>query len=248
MYFMRSLLITLLLSLCLVSSALATEVHLSIALGMRDAFNEIAAAYEKKQPDVTLLINYAAAGVLAKQIVQGAPADIFVSANHHWMNYLVAKQCVPADQIHIFAYNSLVFVGRKNASVNTLSDVVRLERIALGSPKSVPVGEYAKQALQAAGLYEKVQNKLVLAKDVRQALLYADRGEADGAFVYRTDALLAKTAVVLLEVPQSLYDKVTFVVAPTTSGLSSPQALAFFDFLQTGQANEILEKYGYVIP
>jgi molybdate transport system substrate-binding protein len=248
MYFMRSLLITLLLSLCLVSSALATEVRLSIALGMRDAFNEIAAAYEKKQPDVTLLINYAAAGVLAKQIVQGAPADIFVSANHHWMNYLVAKQCVPADQIHIFAYNSLVFVGRKNASVNTLSDVVRLERIALGSPKSVPVGEYAKQALQAAGLYEKVQNKLVLAKDVRQALLYADRGEADGAFVYRTDALLAKTAVVLLEVPQSLYDKVTFVVAPTTSGLSSPQALAFFDFLQTGQANEILEKYGYVIP
>ena len=245
---MRSLLIALLMSFFIVSPALATEVRLSVALGLRDAFKELVAGYEQKNPDATLLPNFASSGALAKQIAQGAPADLYVSANPQWMNYLVEKQFIPANKVLIFAYNSLVFVGRQNPAITSLEDITRLQRIAIGSPTSVPAGQYAEQALRAAGLHEKVRNKLILAKDVRQALIYADQGEADGAFVYKTDALLANEAVILLSVPQSLYNKVTFLVAPTATGLLSPPALDFFDFLQTDEARVILKKYGFVIP
>lgn len=244
---MRSLLTALLLSLFLLSPAFAAEVRLSVAASMTDAFKELVTEYEQKVPGVTLLANFASSGSLAKQIAQGAPADIYVSANPKWMKYLVEKQLIPADQVRTFAYNSLVLVGGKDTPVQKLEDITRLERIAIGSPKSVPAGQYAEQALRAAGLYDKMQNKLILAKDVRQALMYADRGETDGAFVYKTDALLARNAVILLAVPQNLYNEVTYPIAPTKEGLASPQALAFLDFLKTEQASTILEKYGFVI-
>jgi molybdate transport system substrate-binding protein len=243
----RLLLIALLLSLFLASSAFAAEVHLSVAASMTDAVKELIATYEKKTEDVTLLANFASSGALAKQIVQGAPADIYVSANPKWMNHLLEEKFIPADQVRTFAFNTLVFVGKPNLAVSTLDDITKLQRIAIGSPKSVPAGQYAEQALKAAGLYEKVQGKLILAKDVRQALIYADRGETDGAFVYKTDALLADDAAILLEVPQALYDEVTYPIALTLTGLEKPQAVAFFDYLKTDEASCILKKYGFVV-
>jgi molybdate transport system substrate-binding protein len=243
----RLLLIALLLSMFLASSAFAAEVHFSVAASMTDAAKELVATYEKKVENVTLLANFASSGALAKQILQGAPADIYVSANPKWMNHLVEKKLVPAEEVRTFAYNTLVFVGKPNPAVSTLEDITKLQRIAIGSPKSVPAGQYAEQALKTAGLYEKVQGKLILAKDVRQALIYADRGETDGAFVYKTDALLADDAVILLEVPQSLYDEVTYPVSLTLAGLEKPEAIAFFDFLKTDEATSILKKYGFVV-
>jgi molybdate transport system substrate-binding protein len=244
---MRSILIALLLSLALMSPAIAAEIRLSVAASMTDAVKEIVATYEKKTEDVTLLPNFASSGSLAKQIAQGAPADIYISANPKWMNYLVEKSLIPAEQVQTFAYNSLVLVGKKGLAVASLDDVVKLERIAIGSPKSVPAGQYAEQALKAAGLYDQLQNKLILAKDVRQALMYADRGETDGAFVYKTDALLAKEAAILLEVPQNLYNKVTYPIALTLQGLEKPEAAAFLAYLKTDEASVILEKYGFVV-
>jgi molybdate transport system substrate-binding protein len=244
---MRSLLVALLLSLILMSPGLAAEIRLSVAASMTDAVKELAATYEKKVEDVTLLPNFASSGSLAKQIAQGAPADIYISANPKWMNYLVEKKRIPAEQVRPFAYNSLVLVGRKNQSVSALGDIVKLERVAIGSPKSVPAGQYAEQALKAAGLYAKIQTKLILAKDVRQALMYADRGETDGAFVYKTDALLAQHAVILLEVPQKFYNEVTYPIALTLQGLKKPEAADFLAYLNTDEASAILKKYGFVV-
>lgn len=244
---MRSLLISLLLSLLLAFPGFAAEVHLSVAASMTEAVKELVAAYEKQTADVTLLPNFASSGALAKQIAQGAPADIYISANPKWMNFLVTEQRIPAEQVRTFAFNSLVFVGHKNPAVVQLEDIVELQRIAIGSPKSVPAGQYAEQALKAAGLFEKVQGKLIMAKDVRQALMYADRGETDGAFVYKTDALLAKDAVILLEVPQALYSEVTYPIALTVEGVKNSDAVAFFDFLKTDEAAGVLKKYGFVI-
>ncbi len=244
---MRSLLIALMLSLFLISPAAATDIRLSVAASMTDAFKELVTTYENRTQDVKLLVNFASSGALAKQIAQGAPADIYVSANPKWMNYLVEQKLIPADQVSTFAHNSLVFIAGKDAPIKKLDDITQLNSIAIGSPKSVPAGQYAEQALRAAGLYEKLQAKLILSKDVRQALMYADRGETDGAFVYKTDALLAREAVILLEVPQSLYNEVTYPIAPTKEGLGKPQALAFLDFLKTDRACAILKKYGFVV-
>ena len=112
----------------------------------------------------------------------------------------------------MFAYNKLVFAGKKGISITSLADLKTLQRIAIGTPASVPAGQYAEQAMRAAGVYEDLvkDKKLVMAQDVRQALLYADRGEVDGAFVYKTDALLAKEAEILLVVPDKLYDRISY--------------------------------------
>lgn len=244
---MRSFLVALLLSLVLITPSLAAEVRLSVAASMTDAVKELVATYEQKAKDVKVLPNFASSGALAKQIAQGAPADLYISANPKWMNYLVEKKMIPAEGVQTFAYNSLVLVGKKGLAVAKFEDILKLQRIAIGSPKSVPAGQYAQQALQAAGLYGKVQPNLILAKDVRQALMYADRGETDGAFVYKTDALLAQNAVILLEVPQSLYNEVTYPIAVTAEGLKKPEATAFLDYLKTGEAATILKKYGFVV-
>jgi len=244
---MRSLLMALLLCLTLIVPAFANEVRLSVAASLTDAVKEIVSTYEKKVETVTVLPNFASSGALAKQIVQGAPADIFISANPKWMHYLVEKKLVTDEAVKIFAYNSLVFVGQKNLAVTSLKDVAGLQRVAIGSPKSVPAGQYAEQAFRAAGLYETIQPHLILAKDVRQALMYADRGETDGAFVYKTDALLARDAVILLEVPQTLYNEVTYPIALTVEGAKKPAALAFLGYLKTDEARNILRKYGFVV-
>ncbi|APG24121.1 MAG: molybdate ABC transporter substrate-binding protein [Syntrophotalea acetylenica] len=244
---MRSLLVVLLLSLAFCSSAFATEVRLSVAASMTDAIKEIVTVYAKKGEDATVLPNFASSGALAKQIVQGAPADIYISANPKWMNYLVENNRVPGKGVGTLAYNTLVFVGPQDLPVSSLKDIATLQRIAIGSPKSVPAGQYAEQALGRAGLLGQIQPKLILAKDVRQALMYADRGEVDGAFVYRTDALLAKRAAILLEVPQRLYDEVTYPIALTTDGAQNPSAIAFFNFLKSGEAAGLLKKHGFVV-
>ena len=189
-------------------------------------------------------------GTLAKQIVEGAPADIFISANQKWMTYLRDEKKVDQASEKILAANTLVFAGMKNPAVTKLADIVNLKQIAIGSPKSVPAGEYAAQAMEKAGIYKQLEEgqKLVMAKDVRQSLTYADRGEADGAFVYKTDALMAEKAVILFEVPQDLYEKVTYPIALTTDGANNAEAKAFYAFLTGPEAMKVFLKYGFSAP
>lgn len=229
-----------------VPPAAAGQVRLSVAASLTDAVKEIAALYTGAHPGVEVLPNFGSSGALAKQIAEGAPADIYISANPKWMQSLVEQGRIVPGQTTTLATNTLVFVGRSGLQLARLDALTRLRRIALGSPKNVPAGQYAKQALQAAGLYEALAGKLVLAQDVRQALVYADRGETDGAFVYKTDALLAKEAKTLLEIPQILYDPVTYPMGLTQQGASSLDAVGFFDFLKTSAARKILDKYGFV--
>ena len=125
----------------------------------------------------------------------------------------------------------------------------KFSRIAIGSPKSVPAGMYAEKAMQVAAVYEQLKREklLVIAKDVRQALMYAERGEVDVAFVYRTDALLARKAVILYEVPSVLYPPVTYPVALTAAGKRNNDAEDFFSYLKSSEAAMVLEKFGFVV-
>jgi molybdate transport system substrate-binding protein len=149
----------------------------------------------------------------------------------------------------IFAYNKLVFLGGKRSTPLTLNKLTDLERIALGSPQSVPAGQYAKQALEHTGVYALLaqQRKLVMAKDVRQALLYADRGEVDGAFVYQTDALLARTAKILFTVPDDLYDRVSYPLGLTPAGAKNTSAKALYEYMSSPEAKAVLKKYGFEV-
>jgi molybdate transport system substrate-binding protein len=238
----------LLFSLCAASAAVAGEIRLSVAVSLTDAINEICADYASAHPGTTCLPNYGASGTLAKQIAAGAPADLFLSANPKWVDFLVGEKRVAADTVKILASNTLVFVGSKGRA-SALADLPKLKRIAIGSPRSVPAGQYAEEAMKKAGVYDTLaaEGKLVMAQDARQALVYADRGETDGAFVYKTDALLAKEAVILFAVPKEFHSPVTYPMALTDSGRANPEAMAFFAFLQSPQARAILSRYGFVM-
>ncbi len=225
----------------------AGEIHVSAAASMTDALKEIAAVYRQEYADAALLLNFASSGALARQISAGAPVDLYISANPKWMEHLQQLGVIPPESERALVGNSLVFVGR-TARVESLSDLLRLDRVALGSPKSTPVGRYTEQALIQAGLYEKLQDerKIIQAKDVRQALIYADRGEVDGAFVYHTDALLGQHARILFSVPQALYPQVSYPAALTVSGRKNKQADHFFSFLFLQKTQDIFKKYGFI--
>lgn len=237
----------LLLQACFVVSVQAQTAYLSIAASMTDAFNDIVTAFTASHSNAKILPNFASSGSLAKQIHQGAPADIYVSANPKWMKYLVEENFIAPGTDRIFAFNQLVFVGAEKTKALSLESISTLDRIALGTPQSVPAGQYAKQAMEKVGIYATLEqaNKLVMAKDVRQALIYADRGEVDGAFIYKTDALLAKQAKILFTVPEDLYDRVSYPVALTAEGAKNETAQALYAYLKSPEAIAILTQYGF---
>jgi len=234
-------------ALLLAGPALAGEVNLSIEASLKEVINDLAASFTRQNPGVNFLKNYGASGTLAKQIENGAPGDIFISANLEWMDYLKGKKLMDADRIGTFAHNTLVFAGSTAKQVATMRDLLKLEKIAIGSPKSVPAGEYAMEAIKKAGIDRQLEKKLVMAKDVRECLMYAERGEVDGGFVYRTDALQAKQAKILFTVPQDLYPRVTYPMGLTLAGAKNKDADAFYKYLQGAEATTVLGKYGFAV-
>ncbi len=228
-------------------SVQAEPLYLSVAASMTDALKEVISAFSENHPGIKIRPNFASSGSLAKQINQGAPADLYVSANSKWMTYLVDNEMIAKSTMRIFAFNKLVFVGSSASAVSQLENISSLQRIGIGTPQSVPAGQYAKQAMQNAAIYQilKKERKLVMAKDVRQALLYADRGEVDGSFVYKTDALLARNAKILFTVPEKLYTRISYPLALTQSGSEKAEATSFYEFMATSRVVEILKKYGF---
>jgi molybdate transport system substrate-binding protein len=236
-----------LLIVFLTSTAVAGEVNLSIAASLKEVINELSETFSRQNATVKILKNFGGSGALAKQIENGAPADIFISANIEWMDYLQSEKLMSVPSIKIFAYNTLVFAGMTDKTVSGLEDLHKLEKIAVGSPKSVPAGQYAMEALKKAGVEKQLEQKLVMAKEVRECLMYAERGEVDGAFVYKTDATLAKQAKILFAVPENLYPRVTYPMGLTVSGSQNKDAEAFYKYLQSREAKAVLTKHGFAL-
>lgn len=226
----------------------AAQVRLSAAASLTDATRSLILRFNREHSEVQIIANFAGSGSLAKQILHGAPADLYISANKKWITYLLEHNRLDSQNLFLAAYNELVFVGKKETRVTKLSDVTRLSLLAIGSPDSVPAGQYAAQAMKSVGVYDEMikKHKLVIAKDVRQALLYADRGEVDGAFIYKTDARLARNCSVLFTVPPQLHDTITYFMALTTGGVENDSARQFFRFLQGAEARSILSTFGFL--
>lgn len=247
MKFIRLFICTFWLSLMLCVSVQAETLYLSVAASMTDVFKEVIGVFSENHPDIRMLPNFASSGSLAKQINQGAPSDLYISANPKWVKFLAGNTLIAESTERVFAFNKLVFVGQPATAVSQLKQITSLQRISIGSPQSVPAGQYAKQAMESVGIYTELEQnrKLVMAKDVRQALLYADRGEVDGAFVYRTDAMLARSAKILFTVPDELYNRVSYPLVLTLSGAEKTGAISFYQFISSKQVTEILKKYGF---
>jgi molybdate transport system substrate-binding protein len=229
-----------------VAPATAAEVHLSFAASLKETVNELCVVYSRKNGTIVHQ-NGGASGTLARQIENGAPADIFISADTAWMDYLNSKQLMAPATIATFAGNELVFAGRSDSRIRSMADIVLLEKIGIGNPKSVPAGDYAMAAIRAVGREKDLAKRLIPAKDVRECLLYLERGEVDGGFIYLTDALLAKRAKILFTVPQHLYPKVEYQMGLTVVGSRNPQAVSLYNFLRGAEARAVLLKRGFKI-
>ncbi|MDY6848398.1 MAG: molybdate ABC transporter substrate-binding protein [Geoalkalibacter sp.] len=230
--------------------AAAAQLSLSVAASLTDAVGELIEIYHQDHPELEFLPSFASSGALARQIVAGAPADLFISANPQWMDYLEEQNLIAEKTRQALVENRLVFVGIPEHPVESLPDIAQLSRIAICTPSASPAGKYAEAALISAGLHAQLtgERRLITAKDVRQALLYAERGEVDGAFIYQTDALAARQAEILFTVPQELYPQIIYPAALTGTGAEKQAVKAFFAFLFSTEAQGVLHRYGFLLP
>lgn len=249
--FLRKMLAMTVAALLCSTAAWAGDITVSAAASLTDAFQEIGAAYEKQHPDSKVSFNFGASGALLQQISKGAPADVFAAADQETMDTAEKQDITQKAGRRDFTRNELVLVvpvGSK-AGIKDIHDLARspVERIAMGHPDNVPAGRYAKQALENEGLWPALQAKAVFAQNVRQALDYVAREEADAAFVYATDARMMKDKVTVAA-KISLGKPILYPIAPVAASERAEEAKRFIDFVTTAPGQEILAKYGFERP
>lgn len=220
------------------------------AASMKNALDDVDAAYTART-GIRITASYAASSVLAKQIEQGAPADVFVSADTDWMDYAASKKTINEPTRINLLGNSIVLIAPKDSEINNVTiaqgfDLAKLAgdgRIATGDVKSVPVGKYAKAALEKLGAWQAAESKFAMAESVRAALTLVARGEAVLGIVYSTDAKVEPGVKVVGTFPADSHPAIIYPVAATMT--AKPETNAYLAFLRTSAAKTILEKYGF---
>ncbi|HDS1130905.1 TPA: molybdate ABC transporter substrate-binding protein [Stenotrophomonas maltophilia] len=241
----------LLLGLLATLPAWAAELTVSAASSLTESFRELGAAYEEAHPGTKVDFNFAASGVLLQQISRGAPVDVFASADEATMDQAQQQDLLAAGTREVFAVNALwvVVPPQAKAAPRSLKDLAgaSVQRIALGNPDSVPVGRYAKGALEAAGLWPSVQGKTITTQNVRQSLDYVARGEVDAGFVYATDAQAMPDRVRrVFAVPVA--GRIAYPLAVTKASAQPAEAKRFTAFVRSAQGQAILAKHGFGKP
>lgn len=229
----------------------AQQLTVSAAASLTDVFKEIGTRFEAARPNTKVRFNFAASGVLIQQIANGAPADLFVSADQETMDRGIQQKVLDAATRRDFASNSLVMVVPATGAV-PLARVADLgtpavRRIAVGKVATVPVGRYTKQVLDQAGLWAPLEPKLVFADNVRQALDYVSRGEVEAGFVYRTDAELMKDKVRIV-LTATGHAPITYPLAIVSDSRQAALARDFVAFLFGADAQAILARHGFGKP
>ena len=238
------------IALLLCPSLRAAEIHVFAAASLTDALKEIAAGYEKKTGD-KLLFNLAASSVLARQIEAGAPADLFFSADEAKMDALQKKGLLVEGTRKGLLSNSLVIVVPadstlilKSAKALTLPEI---KRIALGEPRTVPVGVYAKTYLEKLGVWNQVGSKIVPTENVRASLAAVESGNVEAGIVYKTDALISKKVKVAFEVSSAEGPAISYPVALVKGSKVPAESKALLEFLESQPAAAVFRKFGFIV-
>lgn len=231
--------------------ARATDLTVSAAASLTNAFKEIGSTFEAHNPGTRVRLNFGASGALLQQIVNGAPVDVFASADQETMDQAHKQGLVDAATRVDFVRNSLVVVvpADSTQTATALPDLrgERFKRIAIGQPASVPVGRYTKAVLEQAGLWSAIEPKTIAAQSVRQALDYVARGEVDAGFVYATDAAIVPGKVrVLFTVPTRT--PILYPIAVLKAAGDRALARRFVQFVASPAARAVLARYGFGRP
>jgi molybdate transport system substrate-binding protein len=220
------------------------------AASMKNALDEVDVAFTAKY-GIKVVASYAASSALMKQIEQGAPADVFLSADDDWMDYGAKKKLIKDDSRFNLLGNRLVLIAPKDSKAGNVEiapsfDLAGLAgdgRIAVGDVRAVPAGLYAKAALEKLGVWAAVEPKLAMAENVRAALVLVARGEAPFGIVYETDAKIDANVKIVGVFPEDSHPPIVYPVALTAN--AKPDAVPYLAFLRTQAAKTIFERYGF---
>lgn len=240
-----------LLTLLFSCQAMAADLVVSAAASLTNAFVDIGKEFEKAKPGTKVLFNFASSGQLLQQLSRGAPVDVFASADQQTMDKAENQNLMVRNTRENFVRNKLVLAVPANSKVELKNleglSSADIKRIALANPESVPVGIYSKQALEAAGMWDKLKDKYIGTTNVRQSLDYTARGEVDAGFVYLTDAMIMPNRVkIAFEVP--LATEILYPIAAVKGNGNENGARAFIAYLKGDPAQRILQKYGFNKP
>ncbi len=225
------------------------KLMVSAAASLTDAFTDIADKYEEENKGTDVSLNFGSSGNLRTQIEGGAPVDVFASADESQMNKLANESLIDNSTREDFAQNSLVLIIPANSTLNikSLEDLTnsKVEKIAVGNPDTVPVGNYTRTALTEVGLWNQTESKMIFGEDVKQVLTYVERGEVDAGFVYMTDAKVADPETIEVVTNVSVSTPITYPIAVISSSENKEEAQKFVDFVDGAEGQEILNKYGF---
>ena len=238
-------------ALAMVIPVHAQDLVVSAAASLTQAFQDVAAEYQKAHPGQKVVFNFAASGALLAQIQQGAPVDVFASADQPTMDRAAAAKLVADGTRADFARNTLVVVlpAGSTQSPKALKDLAdpAFARIASGTPASVPAGKYTADAVAAAGLADALQPRWVFGESVRQVLNYVARAEVDAGFVYRTDAMIeAQKTRIAFTVPTA--SPVSYPIAQVAASRNAQAARDFIAFVRGSTGQAVLQRYGFSPP
>jgi molybdate transport system substrate-binding protein len=229
--------------------AAADTVTVFAAASLKEALDENAKAYQAKAGD-RIVVSYAASPALAKQIEAGAPADLFISADLDWMDYLEQRRLIKPDTRRNLLKNRLVLIAPADSKVSVniargfpLARLLGDGRLAMANPDAVPAGKYGKAGLEALGVWKDVQSRVASAENVRAALVLVSRGEAPLGIVYRTDAAADPKVRVVGLFPENTHPPIVYPIAMTVTG--KPPAEAFLKWLGQPEAEATFAKHGF---
>lgn len=230
-------------------TAQAGDVKISAAASLTDVLTELSRNYEKAHAGVVIKTSFAGSSTLAKQIENGAPADIFISADKDWADYLEKRSLLNKSTRVDLLINELVMIAPLNQPVKIILEkssdfTARFDgKLCTGDPEYVPVGKYARQALGFYGWWSPIQPRLVGTEDVRTALAFVERGECALGIVYKTDALMSKKVSIVARFPAESHFPIVYPGGLTNN--AGAEARAFWQFLQSDTATKVFVRYGF---
>lgn len=226
----------------------AVDIQVAAAASLTDALKEIGAAYSAATGDRPVF-NLGASSTLARQIEEGAPVDLFLSADEAKMDALASKNLVALNTRRVLLKNSLVVVVVNDSALKIDSPAAltgdAIKRLALGEPQTVPAGIYAREFLTRLGLWEKVQSRVLPCDNVRAALAAVESGNAEAGIVYKTDAAISKKVRVAYEVAPAQSPVITYPGAVLSAARQPEAAKKFLDYLASDAARQVFERFGF---
>ncbi len=228
----------------------AANLRVSAAASLTDVLQQIAGAYEKQSGD-TLLFNFGASSMLARQIQEGAPADLFISADESKMDQLSQRGLVVKKSRRSLLSNTLVIIVPSDSrlKITKPADLADpgIRNIAVAEPSTVPAGIYAKSYLRKLGIWDKVTYKIVPTDNVRATLAAVESENAETGIVYKTDALISRVVRIAYEIPAAEGPEISYPAAVLADSKQQAAAQRLLDYLQSPPAQEIFRKYGFLL-